>query len=131
MKKILLVTLIMVLAISLMAFTMNLALVLTLVAGLVGLPALWSVVIDLLKLAGVVTDGTAGKWNAGFGLVTLILVAVAVNFFPSLNVSTIDKGLLEIAQFAGLLLEYIAQIWVAKGVHALTSKAVPALSFSK
>ena len=131
MKKILLVTLIMVLAISLMAFTMNLALVLTLVAGLVGLPALWSVVIDLLKLAGVVTDGTAGKWNAAFGLITLILVAVAVNFFPGLNVSTIDKGLLEIAQFAGLLLEYIAQIWVAKGVHALTSKIVPQLSFSK
>lgn len=110
---------------------MNLSIVLTLIAGLVGLPALWSVIIDLLKLAGVVTDGTAGKWNAAFGLITLVLVAVAVNFFPNLNVSTLDKQLLEIAQFAGLLLSYIAQIWVAKGTHALTSRAIPSLSFSK
>jgi hypothetical protein len=107
---------------------MNLQLALTLLAGLVGLPALWSVIIDLLKLAGVVTDGNAGKWNAAFSILSIVLVLVAVNFFPSLNVGGIDKLLLEIAQFAGIILTLLTQIFVAKGTHALTSKVIPKFS---
>jgi len=110
---------------------MNLELALTLLAGLVGLPALWSVIIDLLKLAGVVTDGNAGKWSAAFSILSIVGVLVVVNFFPSLNLAGIDKLLLEISQFAGILLTLLAQIFVAKGTHALTSKVVPSLSFSK
>jgi hypothetical protein len=108
---------------------MNLELALTLLAGLVGLPALWSVIIDLLKFAGVVTEGNAGKWSAAFSILSIIGVLVAVNFFPQLNIGGIDKLLFEIAQFAGIILALLAQIFVAKGTHALTSKVIPGLSF--
>ena len=110
---------------------MNLELVLSILAGLVGLPALWSVVIDLLKLAGVVTDGTAGKWNAAFSLLSLVGILVAVNFFPSLDIGGTDKLLLEIAQFMGIVLSFVSQIYVAKGTHSLTSRVFPVLSFTR
>jgi hypothetical protein len=109
---------------------MNLTLIVSIIAGLVGLPLLWSVAIDILKLVGVVNDGTAAQWNAGFGIVELILVAVAVNFFPALNIAKIDSLLGEIAQFAAMIVALIAQIVVAKATHAVTSKIFPALSFS-
>lgn len=110
---------------------MELKLALAVLASLVGLPALWSVIIDLLKFVGVVTDGTAGKWNAAFGLVSLIMILVAVNFFPNLDIGGVDKLLAEIAQFVGILLSFLTQIFVAKGTHALTSRIVPAFSFSQ
>lgn len=110
---------------------MNLELALTLLAGLVGLPALWSVIIDLLKFVGVVTDGTAGKWSAAFSIFTIVGVLVAVNFFPSLDIQGTDTLLLEIAKFAGIMVTLLTQIFVAKGTHALTSRVIPALSFSR
>ena len=110
---------------------MNLELAFTIVATLVGLPALWSVIIDLLKFAGVVKDGNAGRWNAAFSLLTLIGVLVAINFFPNLDIKGTDTLLLEIAKFAGILLTFLTQIFVAKGTHALTSRAIPGLSFNR
>ena len=110
---------------------MNLELALTLLAGLVGLPALWSVIIDLLKFVGVVTDGNAGKWNAAFSILTIVGVLVAVNFFPNLDIQGTDTLLLEIAKFAGILVTLLTQIFVAKGTHALASRVIPALSFSR
>jgi cytochrome c oxidase assembly factor CtaG len=99
---------------------MNLELILTIVAGLVGLPALWSVVIDLLKYFGVVTDGTAGKWSAGFNIVTLIAVAVLVNFFPNFDFAGVDSTLAEVAKFAALIAGYLFQILITNKVHAVT-----------
>lgn len=104
--------------------------ILLVIGALVGLPALWAAIIDLLKFAGVVTDGTAGKWNAAFNLLTLVLVVVALNFFPALNIPAIDEKLLEIAKLVGLVLVYVAQIFESKGVHALITKVVPKASFS-
>ncbi len=106
---------------------MNLDSILAVVAGLVGLPALWSVVIDLLKYFGVVNDGTAGKWSAGFNIVTLIAVAVLVNFLPSFDFAGVDSALAEIAKFLALLGGYILQIFITNKVH----KATNIYSFSK
>lgn len=108
---------------------MNLNLVLTLFAGLVGLPALWSVVIDLLKFAGIVQDGNAGMFNAAFSMLSLLAIAIAVNYFPQVNIPSIDASLIEIAKFAGLLLSFLTQIFVAKGTHSLTKRIIPSLSF--
>lgn len=110
---------------------MNLDLALTLLAGLVGLPALWSVVIDLLKYIGLVTDGNAGKWNAGFSIVSLVVVLVAVNFFPQVDLGGIDAMLVAIAKIASIMIGFITQVWVAKGTHAITSRVIPAFSFSR
>lgn len=100
---------------------MNLMDILAIVAGLVGLPAVWSVVIDILKQFGVVTDGNAGKWSAGFNLVTLILVAVLVNFVPSFDIGAADNSLVEIAQFLALIVGYVFQIFVTNKVHKATN----------
>jgi hypothetical protein len=110
---------------------MNLALVLSLLASLVGLPALISVVIDALKQYGVISDGNASQWSAGFNLFSLVAVLIVVNFFPTANVATIDGKLLEVAKLAGLILSYVAQIFVSKGVHVALSSIFPKLSFSK
>lgn len=110
--------------------SLNLELALGVLAGLVGLPALWSIIIDLLKFAGVVKDGNAGRWSAAFSILSIVGVLVVVNFFPSLDVAGIDKLLLEIAQFAGIILTLLTQIFVAKGTHAITVSVVPSVSFT-
>jgi len=110
---------------------MDLTVVLSLLASLVGLPALISVVIDALKQYGIITDSTSGQWSAGFNLFSLVAVLVAVNFFPSVNITSLDGKLLQVAQLAGLMLSYVAQIFVSKGVHAALSSVFPKLSFSK
>lgn len=111
--------------------TINLGLALTIVAGLVGLPLLWSVVIDVLKLLGVVTDRTAGQWSAGFSILSLLMVLVAINFFPQFDLHVADTLLGEIAQFATIILGFLTQILVARGTHAVTARIFPALSFSR
>lgn len=103
---------------------MNLELILTIIAGLVGLPALWAVVIDVLKRLGVVTDGNAGLWSAGFNLVTLIVVAVLVNFVPTFDFTKVDNALIEVAQFAALIVSYLFQIIVTKVAHKIIPEPI-------
>ena len=107
---------------------MNLEVALTIIAGLVGLPALWSVIIDVLKYFEVIKEGEAPRWNAAFSALTLIGVLVAVNFFQNVDLVGIDKLLAEIAKFAGIILSFLTQVLVAKGTHALTKVAVPKLT---
>ena len=110
---------------------MNLNLILAIVAGLVGLPALWSVVIDVLKQYGVVTDGNAGKWNAGFSIACLVIVAALTTFFPKIDIGSYDAMLVDIAKFASMLVALLIQMGIAKGVHAMTARAVMAFSYSR
>ena len=110
---------------------MKLDLILALVAGLAGLPVLFSLLIDILKYFKVVQDGQAGKWSAALNLIGLIGVAIVVNFFPNLNISEVDTQLLEIGKFATLVFVYVIQIFESQGVHALTKQVIPAASLSK
>lgn len=93
--------------------------VLTIVAALVGLPAIWSLVIDVLKWAGAIADGDAGKWSAAFNLITLLVVAAVIQFYPSVDVTAVDAQLAEIAKFAALAFGYIVQIFGSKAVHGM------------
>lgn len=104
--------------------------ILAVIAGLVGLPALWSLLIDILKWAGIVTDGNAGKWSAALNLITLIGVTVVVQFFPDLNIGNVDNKLVEIAKFATLIFGYFIQILDTKAVHLLTTKVLGITAFS-
>lgn len=45
-------------------------------AALVGFAALVSVIVNILKVAGVVKDGTADKWVAGFNLAGVLGFAI-------------------------------------------------------
>lgn len=98
--------------------------VLTVIAGLVGAPALLALLINVLKWAGVVTDGTAGKWSAAFNLIVLIVVAAVLQFYPKINIPNVDQALLELVKFAALIFEYIIQITVTKATHLAYQKAV-------
>lgn len=109
---------------------MDLTLVLTVIAGLVGLPALWALLIDILKWAGLVVDDTAGKWSAAFNLVTLIVVAVIVQFFPTVAIPNVDGKLMEIVKFMTLIFGYITQIVGTKGFHLLYTKVFKITAFS-
>jgi hypothetical protein len=105
----------------------DLKLILTIIASLVGAPALIAFVIDVLKWAGVVTDGNSAKWSAGLNALVLIVVAVASTFFPNFDIKTTDVMLLNLVQFAGLLFAYVVQIFVSNQTHNI----LPLFSFSK
>jgi len=110
---------------------MNLETVLLIVAALVGLPALWALLIDIGKWAGIVTDTNAGKWSAALNLVSLIAVAISVNFFPNLNVPGVDTKIFEIVKFGTLIFGYMIQIFGSKLTHKLVLSRVTAFSFTK
>jgi len=111
--------------------TFNITLILTILSSLIGLPALFAFLIDVLKWAGVVTDSTSGKWSAAFNALALIVVAVIVTFFPQFNIPNADATLVDIVKFASLIFAYITQIFVSNQVHALVLRRVTAFSFSK
>src|SRR5687768_13258259 len=96
--------------------------VLLVFGALVGFPALVALVIDVLKLLGVVSDGTAGKWNLAFNLIGFILVGVAVGFYPEIDIPGLDYRLLELVQIAAYIVTVLAQILATRIAHALYVK---------
>jgi hypothetical protein len=100
-------------------------------ASLVGLQLFLSFLIDVLKYAGVVNAGTAGKWSAVFNLVTLIGVAVYLKFFPTFDIATVDNQLLELAKVLGLVFAYMTQIIGTKAVHQVAANYNVTPTFAK
>jgi hypothetical protein len=100
-------------------------------ASLVGLQLFLSFLIDVLKYAGVVNAGTAGKWSAVFNLVTLIGVAVYLKFFPTFDIVAVDNQLLELAKVLGLIFAYITQIIGTKAVHQVAANYNVTPTFAK
>lgn len=87
-------------------------------AILVGLPFVIGLIVDLLKLVGVVTPGTAGIWSAGLNLVAVIGLAVLLKYAPTSDVQTWDAQLLELAKAVVLIITWITQLFSTKRVHA-------------
>jgi hypothetical protein len=98
-------------------------------AALVGLQLFGAFLIDALKYAGVVNSGTSGKWSAVFNLVTLIGVAVWINFFPTFDIYAADQQLLELAKVLGLVFAYVTQIIGTKAVHQVAASNGVGYSF--
>lgn len=86
-------------------------------AALIGLQLMQSFVIDVLKYAGVVDDGTAGKWSAAFNLLTLVAVGVWMKFFPAFDIYTFDNKIMELAKLLIYVFAYVTQIVGTKRVH--------------
>ena len=105
-------------------FGVELSLVLAIAATMVGAQALISVLVDVLKWAGVVDDGTAGKWSAAFNLVGLAAIAVGLYFNRDFDFTALDIQLKTLAEFAVLVFGYIVQIAGSKRVHQLTAKGL-------
>ena len=96
---------------------MTLENILTVLGTLVGWPLFVALVIDVLKYFGVVTDGTAGKWNLGLNLVAFVLVGVATGFFPDFNIPAFDAVLLEYVKIAGYIFAVLVQILGTRVAH--------------
>ena len=96
--------------------------------GLAGVAALIAVIINALKVFGVVQDETAPTWSTGLNLVALAAVYVAHVF--NLNIAGGDSVAGTLAQFGVLVLTLLSQLGVSKLAHFLL-RGVPFFGFSQ
>ena len=82
--------------------------------ALVGFAALVSLLINVLKAVGVVKDGTADKWVAGFNLAGVLALLVIKKFFPELQIKPIDNAMGEIAVIGSYILSYVVMLLGSK-----------------
>src|SRR5512136_2973681 len=102
--------------------------------SLAGIAALIAVIINLLKAAHLVKDGTAGKWSAALNVIALVVLLSLKIFVPSVATSTIDGFAGQAAQVLLVVLGYLVQIFTSSDVHAaLSAMNIPLLgkSYSK
>ena len=127
------VGLVAVLATILALFGLTLDQVLSVAGSMVGLWALLSLAINVLKVAGVVDPGTAGKWNAVFNLLAIGAVAYILGSNPAFDFAKFDTSLQIIAQFGALVLAYLVNVMGAKALHTVQVKGlgINAFTFSK
>lgn len=97
--------------------------------ALVGFAALVSLVINVLKVFGVVKDGTADKWVAGFNLAGVLALLVVKQFFPELQIQPVDNLLGEIAVVGSYILSYVVMILGSKLTYMAT-KGLPVIGRS-
>ena len=98
--------------------------------ALVGLQLICSFVIDVLKYTGVVNEGTSGKWSAAFNLVTLLIVAVWLKLFPSVDIYALDNQLFEFAKLCIYIFTFVTQIVGTKAVHQVAVGQLGMKAFS-
>ncbi len=114
----------------LLLFGVQLDVVLTIAGSMLGAQALISLLIDVLKFAGAIRDGTAGKWSAALNLLGLAGIAVALGLNPSFNFPKLDAQLVIIAQFGSLLFGYIVQVAGTQQVHRFITQGLGVWRFS-
>jgi hypothetical protein len=111
-------------------FGMSLDNILKIVEGLVGTFMLISLVINILKWGGVVTDGVAGYVSAIANLIVLVLVAVVFKLYPQFDFNSVDVQIAEFAKIAGLVFAYIIQFVGSKQVHIALTRGLKLPEFS-
>lgn len=104
--------------------------VLLIVQGLIGTFALLALLINILKWAGVVTDGNAGKWSAVANLLVLVAVSVVFKLYPEFDFTSFDAHAAELARVAGIVFAYILQIVGTKSVHRAMAYGMNIKAFS-
>jgi hypothetical protein len=114
----------------LLVFGMTLGQVLSIAAMLVGVPLMIALLIDVLKLTGVVDDGMAGKWSAGMNLIVLVAIAVVLKVVPNFDFGAADAQLVTLAQFGMLVLSYIVQIVGSQQLHTAYTYGLGIRKFS-
>jgi len=89
----------------------------TLFGLLIGVQFVIAFTVDVLKHFGVVDDGTAGKWSAGFNLVAVIGLAIALKFYPSFDYVSLDAYIYEIGKAIAILVTFILQMIGTRSAH--------------
>ena len=111
-------------------FGVSLNNILLMLEGLSGTFALVALAINVLKWAGVVNDGTAGKWSAGANLVVLVLVTVVFKLYPQFDFGSVDQQVAEFAKVAGIVFAYIIQLVGSRQVHYALTRGLKVYAFS-
>lgn len=111
-------------------FGVSLDNILLIIEGLAGAFALIALVINILKWAGVISDGTAGKWSAAANLVVLVTVTVVFKLYPQFDFGSIDAQIAEFARVTGIVFAYIIQIVGSKHVHRALTRGLNMRAFS-
>lgn len=122
--------LVIVLAAILSLFGLDLGQIIAVASSMVGLWALLSLTVNILKVVGVVDPGTAGKWSAALNLVALGAIAYILGINPAFDFSALDASLQIIAQFGALLLTYLINVMGAKALHAVQVKGLGVRAFT-
>lgn len=124
------VGLIVVFAAVLNFFGVSLEVVVTLASSMVGLQLLISLCINVLKWAGVINDGAAGKWSAAFNLAGVAVIALTLGLNPLFDFAKLDAQLIDIARFGALIFGYIVQIAGTKYQHQFVTYGLGVKTFS-
>lgn len=98
-------------------FGVSLDVVLSIAGSMVGVELLISLAINVLKWAGVVSDGTAGKWSAVLNLGGLAIIAVTLGVNPAFDFAKLDAQLVDVAKFLSLIFGYVVQVAGTKYFH--------------
>ena len=98
--------------------------ILTIIAGLAGLGGFISILVNILKLIGIVKDGTSGTWFQTLNLIVFVVVGVIYILQVQMDWSQIDEWLKMLTLFAG----FIIQIFTGQQTYKLT-KGAPLVGF--
>ena len=104
---------------------MDIGTLVTQFVALAGIAALISVVVNLLKVAGVVKDGQSDYYVVGLNLFGLVVLFAFRVFQPaSINLPGWDASAASIAQILTIVLGFIGQLGVSRVSYAAT-KGMP------
>lgn len=81
--------------------------ILLLLAGLTGLGALISAIVNILKVVGVVKDGTSDKWYQILNLIAFIAVAVIYFLNVPIDWANIDEWMHLLTAVFGFVLQIL------------------------
>lgn len=87
-------------------------------ASLGGISAMITVAVNALKRAGIVKDGQAQNWSAGFNLLALAALLALGVFRPGEDLQQIDQTAGAFAQIGLVVLAFIGQLAVSQATHA-------------
>lgn len=80
------------------------------VAALAGFAGLFALVINVLKVFGIVKDGDAQLWSAGLNLVLILVVYFSRIFWPSFDFALLAPIAQEVAAVGTFVLSFIVQL---------------------
>lgn len=111
-------------------FGVSLDQVLIIAASLIGLWAVLSLIVNVLKTVGVVDPGTSGKWSAALNLAAIIGIAAVLAAKPDFDFAALDVQLQIVAEFGSLLLVYLTNILGTQAMHKVQVRQLGIRAFS-
>jgi hypothetical protein len=108
----------------LLMFGIELDLVLKIAGSMLGLQALFAVIIDILKKTGQVLDNTAQWWSAAFNLAAIVGVSVALILDPAFDFPKWDSIFSAIAQIIALGVAIVSQFVGTQQIHFFLTRGI-------